>query len=134
MRLLTKETVERLTELEPRQRSSACRLLKSADESRFARQLVLLVEPIGDEESIQMLERLAAGKAKCIEPYVCTAADVALTVVRARIEKAKEEASLLRPSELGNMESGLLRPVMSTRNTGEAVLLRPESGDGIPGQ
>jgi len=124
IRLLNKDASSGLDALEPRQRASACKMLKEADNPRFAEGLLMLLQRVGGEESVPTLSRFAEGKAKCTDQKTREVAEEALQSVKARLERESEAATLLRATDSA-VEPALLRPAANAEATETVNLLRP---------
>lgn len=120
------------THIDVEQRACLNKALRAADprrESDFLAALLVLAAKVGDAETLAAIEPLTRrASTHERESHVLEMARESYDQLKARIERSRDSATLLRPTAATAADS-LLRPASGAQSTDDQILLRPTAGE-----
>jgi hypothetical protein len=128
IRLLPQLTASDHALLSPEQRRCLDRAIVKRKQGKLAMAVLDAYEQVGDRDSVSVVERMAEGKVRGLEPAVAARAAEVLPAMRNAAELVAAAQTLLRPAD-SVADDMLLRPALGAPTGPAETLLRPADLD-----
>jgi len=128
IRLLPRLTASDHALLTPEQRRCLDRAIVKPKQARLAMAALDAYEQVGDRDSVAVVERMAEGRARGLDPGLAARAAEVLPAMRNAAELVAAAQTLLRPAD-SVADDMLLRPALGAPDGPAGTLLRPAELD-----